>query len=193
MSIATQDISAVILAGGRSTRMGGKNKGLLPFRGRPMIQHVIDRIRPQVDTILISANQDLDAYKGFGYSVVTDQTADYSGPLAGMLAALSVMQTEWLVSVPCDVPFIGADFVARLANDDKALLRVAHDGERQQSACCLMHRDIRDALEQYLQSGQHALYRFHAEQQALAVDFSNQADMFININTPSELNEREAD
>ena len=188
MKLARSRISAVILAGGKSTRMGGVNKGLLSLHGRPMISHVIERLSPQVASIIISANQDEDQYRALGYEVVNDMLPGTSGPLAGIYAAMTVVTTEWLVCVPCDVPRIPTDFVARLSNaEPSCLARVAHDGTRQQSACCLLHIGLREKLKTFLGSGRQAVYRFLAEQDVVEVDFSDQAEAFININTEREL------
>ena len=100
------DISAVILAGGRGARMGGADKGLLPLGGKPMIAHVIERLAPQVGTLLICANRNLEAYRQFGLPVISDHFADYCGPLAGLHSALSTISTDWLISAPCDTPFL---------------------------------------------------------------------------------------
>ncbi len=181
-------ISAVILAGGRGARMGGINKGLVPLRGRPMISHVIERLSAQVATIIISANHDQQAYRAFGYPVIADVPPDSHGPLAGIYSAMTIMQTDWLACAPCDVPRIPADLIARLSEPDIAqLARVAHDGVRQQSACCLLHASLREPLQRYLESGQHAVHRFLAEQHATEVDFSDQPDAFDNINTREQL------
>lgn len=188
MTLPITDITAVILAGGQGRRMGGINKGLLPFHGRAMIQHVIDRLAPQVAGIVVSANQDLARYREFGYLVLSDRIGDHPGPLAGVSTALDEIETPWLACVPCDLPLLATDLIERLAKTDKQhRIRVAHDGHRQQSACFLLHRDLKSALEAYLQSGQHAVHRFLTQQHAVSVDFSDQPDAFTNINTPEEL------
>lgn len=181
-------IGAVILAGGQGSRMGGINKGLVTLHGRPMISHVIERLSSQVATIIISANQDQQTYRAFGYPVIADVLPDSHGPLAGIYSAMTIMKTDWLACAPCDVPNIPADLIARLSEPDIAqLARVAHDGVRQQSACCLLHASLREPLKYYLQNGHHAVHRFLAEQHAVEVDFSDQPDAFDNINTRKEL------
>ena len=181
-------ISAVILAGGQGVRMGGINKGLVTLHGRPMISHVIERLSAQVATIIISANQDQQAYRAFGYPVIADALPDSHGPLAGIYSAMTITKTDWLACAPCDVPHIPADLIARLSGPDSLVLaRVAHDGVRQQSACCLLHTSLREPLKHFLQSGQHAVHRFLTEQHAVEVDFSDQPHAFDNINTLEEL------
>ena len=192
MLLAASEISAVILAGGKGSRMGGLNKGLVSLHGRPMIQHVIDRLAPQVATIIISANQDVDQYRAFGYEVIEDLLPQAQGPLAGIYSALTLINTEWLMCAPCDVPNLPLDIVSRLShNQPHRLARVAHDGQRQQSACCLLHVSLRDKLKTFIESGQHAVHRFLAEQNVLEVEFSDQARAFDNINTLLELQQHD--
>lgn len=188
MPLATSQISAVILAGGKGTRMGGINKGLVNLQGRPMIQHVIDKLVAQVGSIIISANQDIDQYRAFGYEVIEDLLPESQGPLVGIYSALMITNTDWLICAPCDVPGLPLDLVSRLSDKDPSCLaRVVHDGTRQQSACCLLHVSLRNKLKEFILSGQHAVHRFLTEQNVVEVDFSDQASAFANINTPQEL------
>lgn len=188
MKLDKSGISAVILAGGEGRRMGKRNKGLLPLQGQAMIQHVITRLRPQVHSLLISANQDLAEYHTLGYEVLRDPMPGSHGPLAGIYSAMTVVKSEWLACVPCDMPQLPLDLVARLSDAEPAILaRVAHDGARQQSVCCLLHTSLRDNLKQFLQGSHQAVYRFLTEQHALEVDFADQAAAFTNLNTPQEL------
>lgn len=188
MKLDKSGVSAVILAGGEGRRMGQRNKGLLPLQGRAMIQHVINRLRPQVSSILISANQDLADYRALGYEVLPDQLPGTHGPLSGIYSAMTVAKSEWLACVPCDMPQLPLDLVARLSEAEPAILaRVAHDGTRQQSVCCLLHVSLRDKLKRFLQGPHQAVYRFLAAQHALEVDFADNATAFANLNTPQEL------
>ena len=107
-------VTGLILAGGRGSRMGGTDKGLQPLRGMPMAMHVLWRLAPQVIDVVINANRNLGAYEGFGRTVVPDASADFQGPLAGMLAGLPYCETEWMMVVPCDTPHLPTDLVARL-------------------------------------------------------------------------------
>ena len=178
----------MILAGGQGSRMGNVNKGLQPLHGQPLIQHVLARLYPQVSRIIISANQDEDVYRALGHDVVRDQLLGAQGPLAGIYTAMCVTSCEWLVCVPCDMPQLPLDLIARLSAADSAITaRVAHDGIRQQSVCCLLHFSLRDQLKDFLLGPRHAVYRFLTEVYALEVDFSDQAAAFANINTQQEL------
>ena len=132
MSISPDDITAVILAGGRGERMGGMDKGMLILHKKPLVQHVIDAIEPHVQEILINANRHLDYYSGFGYPVIEDMFPGFAGPLAGILSSMHHIRTPWMLVAPCDVPGIPVDFVERLveASERSASgIAVAHDGK----------------------------------------------------------------
>ena len=182
------DITGVILAGGRGGRMDGADKGLVTLGGQPMIARVIARLGPQVSTLLISANRNLDTYQQFGLPVFSDRIAGYCGPLAGMHSALSAITTEWLISAPCDTPFLPNDYVTRMRNAiTDQLAAVAYDGERMQAGFCLLHHSLLPQLVAQLSAREFAVHRFLDKVQALRVDFSDTANAFQNINTTIEL------
>ena len=186
----TESVTGVILAGGRAIRMGGEDKGLVLLRDRPMIQWGLDRLSPQVSTILISANRNIAQYAVFGYPIVADTAADFQGPLAGIAAALSQADTPWLVSVPCDSPLIPLDLVGRLHDQvvrGGARVGAAHDGQRLQPVFTLIHRDLLDDLVSYLQGGERKIDRWLERHAFRSVDFSDREEMFLNVNTPVEL------
>ena len=186
----TESVTGVILAGGRATRMGGEDKGLVLLRDRPMIQWGLDRLSPQVSTILISANRNIAQYAVFGYPIVADTAADFQGPLAGIAAALAQADTPWLVSVPCDSPLIPLDLVGRLHDQvvlGGARVGAAHDGQRLQPAFTLVHRDLLADLVSYLQGGERKIDRWLERHAFRSVDFSDREEMFLNVNTPVEL------
>jgi len=182
------EITGVILAGGRGRRMGAQNKGLLTLGRQPLIAHVIARLSPQLAHVVISANDDLEAYRQFGLPVISDILPGYTGPLGGLFSVLQHTQSEWLLSVPCDTPALPADYVRRMraavAGHSAA---VAHDGQRVQSGFVLVHRTLLPQLEAVLQREHFAVYRFLAEVGAREVDFSDQPTAFANINTPEQL------
>ena len=186
----TESVTGVILAGGRATRMGGEDKGLVLLRDRPMIQWGLDRLSPQVSTILISANRNIAQYAVFGYPIVADTAADFQGPLAGIAAALAQADTPWLVSVPCDSPLIPLDLVGRLHDQvvrGGARVGAAHDGQRLQPVFTLVHRDLLADLVSYLQGGERKIDRWLERHAFRSVDFSDREEMFLNVNTPVEL------
>jgi len=181
-------ISAVILAGGRGQRMGTQNKGLLPLAQKPLIAHVISRLAMQISRIVISANDDLDAYRQFGLPVIPDQQQNYPGPLGGIFSAMQAESSDWLITVPCDTPYLPLDYVQRMcAAMDGHNAYVAHDGVRQQSGFCLLPRDLLPQLEQRLAANQFAVYRFLDAVAAKPVNFADEAAAFVNINTPADL------
>ena len=183
-------VTGVVLAGGRSTRMGGQDKGLVEFRGKTLIEHVIEAFAPQVDELLINANRNTDRYELYGYTVITDTLPDYPGPLAGMMSGLTYAAHEYVVFVPCDVPLLPTDLVMQLLQGVQASgkrVAVAHDGKRLQPLHALVHRDCRESLETYLASGARKVEDWMQQQSAVQIDFSGRADGFFNLNTPAEL------
>ncbi|WP_454731890.1 MULTISPECIES: molybdenum cofactor guanylyltransferase MobA [Cupriavidus] len=201
--IPRDDITGLILAGGRGSRMGGTDKGLQPFRGTPMTAHTLARLAPQVGGVLISANRNLAAYASFGVPVVTDAAPDsapeFAGPLAGMLAGLRQCRTGWLLTSPCDSPCLPADLAARLAaaieaqGADMAIpVTVDAAGRRQtQQVFCLMPATARDSLAAYLAGGGRRIETWAASHRLAEVLFED-AGAFANINTLDELRALEA-
>ena len=187
-------ITGVILAGGLARRMGHLDKGLLPFRGKPMIAHVIERLSPQVGTLIINANQNRPVYAEFGYPVIADAVADFAGPLAGLHAVLCACNTPLLVSSPCDSPFLPGNLVARLHAamiESGAQLAVPHSGGRAQLVFALCRREVLDSLTRFLDGGGHKVESWHATLKKIEVPFPDQA-VFANINTLEELERLES-
>ena len=192
MSINSQDINAVILAGGQGSRLGGLDKGLLELKNRPLIQHVIDRIQPQVANIMISANRNISTYSNFGFEVYEDDIPDFAGPLAGILKALQHCQNEWLLVVPSDSPFIPNDLVQRLSeNIQDNKIAIPHDGKYLHPTFALVHKSLTSSLKEFLQQGERKARVWMQQQEHTIVDFSDQVDAFMNINTENELKNAE--
>ncbi len=196
--IPTSDITGLILAGGRGSRMGGVDKGLQMFNGVPMAMHALMRLSPQVGHMLINANRNLAAYESFGVPVVVDSVPDFAGPLAGILAGLEQCQTPYLLTAPCDSPFVPVDLAATLS---KALVeagaRIAmpvtlepdENGQprRQvQPVFCLFDASLADDLTVYLQQGGRKIEAWTARHPCVEVVFDDAA-AFANINTLAEL------
>ena len=163
---AVAEIAAVILAGGRGTRMGGVDKGLIEYQQRPLIEWMLQAIRPQVSEVVISANRNLDAYAKLGCRVLPDTLPDFPGPLAGVLAAMDAVSTPWLLVVPCDTPHLPPDLTQRLydaAHAEGAALAVAVDAQRDHYTTMLVQTRLADSLRDYLNAGQRAV---HSWQQA---------------------------
>ncbi len=180
-------ITGVILCGGQATRMGGNDKGLLLLQGKPLYQHVAERLQPQVTHIILSANRNLEQYRQ-SYPTFADSFTGFAGPLAGLLTGLQNSQTEWAAFVPCDVPFLPADLIERLwAARQDAFIAYAHDGVRAHPTLCLLHRSMITPLMQFLQQGDRKLMLFFEQNGAQAVYFRDRIQAFQNINTPADL------
>jgi molybdenum cofactor guanylyltransferase len=193
MIINKDEITGLILAGGRGTRMGGIDKGLQPHLGIPLALQALERLRPQVAALMINANRNLTSYHAMGVPVWPDEIADYPGPLAGMLAGLAHCSTPYLVTVPCDTPNFPTDLVARLAaglvmsHSDMAVAHTREEGVlRAQPVFCLMKTSLRDGLSAFVASGERKTGLFAAKHQGARVEF-NDAAAFANANTLSEL------
>lgn len=178
-------ITGIILAGGRSSRMGGNDKGLIILNDKALVQHVIDRFRPQVDDLVINANRHQMQYQKIGVPVIDDIITGFVGPLAGMHAGLSHSATEWVVFSPCDAPALPLNLVAQLWQGKKqSLAAYASDGERTHPTFALMHISLKKQLAEYLAKGERKLMIFLESINAQCVIFSEQADLFSNLNTP---------
>jgi molybdopterin molybdotransferase len=183
-------VTGLILAGGQGRRMGGVDKGLEIFRGKRLVDHVYERLAPQVGGIIINANQNHDAYKSFGVRVVSDAIGNFAGPLAGLHAGLSVSRRPYLVSVPCDSPFLPEDLVERLMarlNESGADLAVARTGSQPHPVFCLVRRSVIEHLTNFLKGGGRKIDAWYASLDLVEVDFDDQAAAFSNINTREEL------
>ncbi len=182
------DVTAVILAGGQGRRMGGADKGLIDYRGRPLVEWVLAALAPQVGEIVISANRNLERYAAYGHRVLPDTLPDYPGPLAGVLAALQAVTTNWLLVVPCDTPHLPAGLALRLlgaAQVESVPLAVAADETRVHHSCFLVHSGQRDHLAGFLARGERAIRYWQAELSSTIVRFD--AAAFANINQPDDL------
>ena len=184
------EVTGLVLAGGQGSRMGGVDKGLQPFRGRPMVAHAVERLAPQVDEILINANRNVEEYARFGARVIADEIPGFAGPLAGFERGLAHAAGELVATVPCDSPFLPADLVARLRSaleGAKADLAVAKTGAQAHPVFCLMRRSVHASLGEFLASGQRKIDRWYSALTVVEVPFDDEADAFLNINTREEL------
>ena len=181
-------VSGIILAGGLGRRMGGVDKGLQLLRGKPMIEHVLERLAPQVDEIVINANQNLERYAAFGHRVVSDRISGFAGPLAGLHAGLEAISQPLALTVPCDSPFLPSDLVSRLRrhlgdND----LAVAKTGDQAHPVFALVRRSVAENLHAFLAGGGRKIDAWYAALRVVEVQFDDEADAFRNINTLEEL------
>lgn len=183
-------VTGLILAGGKGSRMGGVDKGLQAFRGKRLVDHVYERLAPQVGGIIINANQNQEAYRTFGVRVVSDAISGYAGPLAGMHAGLSVSKRPFLATVPCDSPFLAEDLIARLyarIDETGAELAVAKTGDQPHPVFSLMRRGVLDHLADFLKEGGRKIDAWYASLNVVEVAFDDEAEAFSNINTREEL------
>ena len=170
--------------------MGGVDKGLVELAGKPMVGHVLARLVPQVGDVLINANQNLDCYRAFGYPVVPDAVGGFAGPLAGLHAGMTQATGEFVVSVPCDSPFLPLDLVARLSaglHEQHAQLAVAKTFDQPHPVFALARRDVLPNLAAFLLSGGRKIDAWYASLSFVEVMFDDEADAFRNINTADEL------
>ncbi|MGB8883194.1 MAG: molybdenum cofactor guanylyltransferase MobA [Azonexus sp.] len=191
-----EKITGVILAGGLGRRMGGTDKGLQELHGRPLVAWVSERLTPQVDELLINANQNVERYAAFGDRVVPDQIPDYAGPLAGVHAALSAAAYPLVATAPCDSPFLPADLVFRLFSAltaTNANLAVARTFDQPHPVFCLCRRAVLPHLSEFLAGGGRKFESWYATLNVVEVPFDDEADAFENINTREELGRFESE
>lgn len=201
-AIGRDDVTGIVLAGGLGRRMSddgrGVDKGLQPFRGRPMIAHALERFAPQVGTVILNANRNLERYGAFGWPVAPDAVEGFAGPLAGLHAGMSKARTEWVATVPCDSPFLPLDLVAQLAaaidasgtGGGRAQLAVARTGTQAHPVFALVERALLADLERFLRAGRRKIDAWYAPLRVVEVDFDDEA-AFRNLNTMQELREEE--
>jgi len=192
--IAAEEITGLILAGGRAQRMGGVDKGLIPFLGQPLIASAIKRLQSQVGSILINANRNITKYAAYGYPVILDETPDFSGPLAGFSVGLQACKTPYLLTTPCDSPLLPLDLGLKLAEEMEhgdfqlvyASCKELDDKIWAQPVFCLMRADLLNSLQGFLDKGDLKIDRWFKELHSSTVVFAD-ATAFANVNTPEEL------
>jgi molybdopterin-guanine dinucleotide biosynthesis protein A len=183
-------VAGVILAGGRARRMNNQDKGLLKFKGRPMISYALAALAPVVDCVLINANRNIDQYRQFGWPVISDQTDSFDGPLAGVLSAMIHADADVLLVMPCDSPLIKTEHLQKLLltrAENNADVAVAFDGIRLHPVFLAIKTTLKTSLQDYLASDQRKVAAWLAQQNLVQADFSNEPEIFSNINTLDEL------
>jgi molybdopterin-guanine dinucleotide biosynthesis protein A len=183
-------VTGVVLAGGRARRMGGEDKGLIPFKGRPLAAYAVEALGTVAGQILVNANRNQAAYAGLGHPVIADPTNRFDGPLAGLLSAMNSADTPYILTVPCDCPFMTGELLQRLItafSGAGAEIAVARDAERLHPVFLCVRRDLADSLEHYLRSGQRKIDTWLGLHRQVFADYSDQPEVFINVNTPEEL------
>jgi molybdopterin-guanine dinucleotide biosynthesis protein A len=183
-------VAGVILAGGRARRMNNQDKGLVNFKGRPMVSYAIAALAPVVDCLLINANRNIDQYRQFGWPVISDRTDSFDGPLAGILTAMDHADADVLVVIPCDSPLIKTEHLQKLLltrAENNADVAVAFDGVRLHPVFLAIKTSLQASLQDYLADGQRKVAVWLDRQNLVKVDFSNEPEIFCNVNTMTEL------
>ena len=189
-----EQVTAVIIAGGKGRRFQGEDKGLILFHGRTIVARIVEQLSEQIPSIVINANRNLAQYRQFNVPVIADELSDYQGPLAGILMAMQWAQIEkqrHIIVLPCDAPFVCPHYVQRmmqaLARDRLADIAVAFDGDRSQPLHAMITVSLQDNLKDYIKSGGRKVGHWYSQQKMVLVDFSDSAEMFQNINSADEL------
>ena len=196
--ISADQITGLILAGGRAQRMGGIDKGLIPFHNKALIESAIARLSSQVGSILINANRNVTKYASYGYPVIPDETPDFSGPLAGFSAGLKTCNTPYLLTSPCDSPLLPIDLGIKLAAEmERGDFQLVYASSKEtdgkiwaQPVFCLMHTNLQESLNAFLQKGDLKIDRWFKEVRSSTVVFDD-PQAFANVNTPEELKQLE--
>lgn len=184
--MAKQAVSCIILAGGEGKRFNREDKGLVTFKDKPLIEHIINRITPQVDDIVISANRNINEYKKYSQKVIGDKAGGFQGPLTGITTCIPECNHEWILVIPCDIPVLPDNLVEQLSNtSSKLIVAKAHE---QRQLVFLMHASLKYNLDDFLQQGHQKAMSWIELQKPEVVVFEDEAAMFSNINTPDELN-----
>ena len=180
--------TGVILAGGKSSRMGGIDKGLIDIVGNPLVTYAIRRMETQVSSILISANRNSAKYGEYGYTVIEDTAGEFYGPLSGLLSAMQHADTEYILTTPCDSPFLPEDYAQRMytALENGNKICVAQEGKLIQPVFTLVSCSFASNLQDYLEQGHRKMAAWILEQEPSTVDFANCKNMFFNMNTPED-------
>jgi molybdopterin-guanine dinucleotide biosynthesis protein A len=183
-------ITGIILAGGKGRRMGGTDKGLIEFLGKPLVSHVIQRLGPQVDEIMINANREIESYSAYGHDVISDAIQGFVGPLAGLHAGMLAAKHPYILTVPCDSPMIPMSLVNRLMRgllDHDADVAVVKTGTQPHPVFCLSRKTLLPHLEQFLLSGGRKFETWYGNLDVVEILFDDNPQAFLNINTPEDL------
>ena len=190
MMIKKTDVTAIILAGGKSERMNGKDKGLLRINNQYVIKHLYNLSKNYSSNVYINANRNIDDYTKMGFEVWQDIIPGYQGPLAGMYTSLKNSKTQYILTLPCDGPLVNAIYferMLRVSDENKVELRSAHNGERLQPVYSLISIDLITSLKSFLDSGQRKIDKWFGLCKLEEIDFSDNKNLFININKESDL------
>ena len=183
-------VTGIVLAGGLARRMNKQDKGLVVYHNKPMVVYAVEAMSKVANTVLINANRNQKEYAQFGYKVIADKTDTFDGPLAGVLSGMLNAKTDIVCVMPCDSPLIKAEHLQSLLTaltENKVDIAVAFDGERMHPVFLALKKSLKDSLEKYLQAGNRKIDIWLQQHQLIKVDFSQNAEVFLNINTLEEL------
>lgn len=190
LKVSKNDITGVILAGGQARRMEGQDKGLVLLNNKPMIEYVIEAIKPQVGTLLINVNRNIEQYETYGFDIIPDDLSGYCGPLAGMASALNKTKTTYMLTAPCDSPFISNDLAQRLVDSlesESSDISVAHNGDRMQPVFCLIKKELLSSMTDFLDEGERKIDKWFKRHKLSIADFSDIPKTFDNLNTHADI------
>jgi len=179
------ELTGLVLSGGRGRRMGGMDKGLVPYHGRALILYALDALKAHTDRILVNANRNIAAYRDLGYPVVCDPDPDFKGPLSGILAGMRASSSAWILTVPCDMPKVTEEILSKLLKVREGVdvpLLIAHDGERLQPLLMLASTDLEASLQDYLDSGGRRVDQWIDSIPHQIVDLSDSRAQLVNFN-----------
>jgi molybdopterin-guanine dinucleotide biosynthesis protein A len=183
-------ISSIILAGGRATRMGGVDKGLVPLQNKPLVAHVIERLTTQVDEVLINANREIPQYQTFNLPVFPDESPDFIGPLAGFCVGLQQAKHEFLLTAPCDSPLLPSGLATRLMqalrSHDAQVAVATSDGDAH-PVFCLCKKEVLPSLHTFITEGGRKASAWQKSLRYIEVDFTDCSEAFVNLNTFEDL------
>lgn len=185
------DVDGLILAGGQGVRFGGRNKALISWQGAPLLAHVAARLGPQVEKLLVSANEDLARISAIVSPALPDNPDEGAGPLAGVLAGLAHSRAEWLATVPTDMPLLPFNLVEHMLTSlgGETKLGVAHDGSRRQNCVLLVHHTLQSSVQSYLRQGRRSVAGWLEQTPHREVSFPSSALAFSNLNSEADLHE----
>ncbi|MFT6757980.1 MAG: molybdopterin-guanine dinucleotide biosynthesis protein A [Chitinophagales bacterium] len=182
--------SVIILAGGEGQRMGGADKGLMQWHDKPLIQHIIERLDPQVDEIIISCNRNIEQYKSFGYACIKDSTDDFLGPLSGIASCVESSNHDSVLLCPCDTPLIPLNLrqhLEKTMQQSGANAVIARDNYNQHYSHALLTKEFAKTANQQLSAKRKSLRAWYETTNWQYADFNDQAKAFTNINTLEQL------
>jgi len=185
-----KNITGTILAGGEGKRLQGQNKGLLTLMNKPLISYAIDKLSKQTGQIIINANKDVTTYEKYGYQIISDNIYSQCGPLSGIVNCMKYVQTEFMLCIPCDSPFLPDNLTKRLyltmqKNDSDICM--AHNGQRSYPVCALIKTGLLESLLLYLNKGERKVDKWYEQHRLSIVKFTDNSQAFLNINTQEDI------